>query len=111
MILASKDSLFLVNNALFFKRFGYKVINANNYTHAINNIKILSNTNDKINILVIKARSFNNDDQINLQNILNFDKDIYIIVLSDEKREDENHLQYINYYASPMEIIDNLGKN
>ena len=31
MLLASNDSLFLVNNNLFFKRFGYNVTNASDY--------------------------------------------------------------------------------
>ena len=111
MILASQDSLFLVNNALFFKRFGYNVTNANDYFHAINNIKTLADTNKKINILVIKSRLFSEEDEMQLHEILNIDKDILIVILSDTKGKNDEHMLFLDYYSSPMEIIDNLQKN
>jgi hypothetical protein len=111
MILASKDSLFLVNNALFFTRFGYNVKNANDYFHAINNIKTLAETNEKINILVVKSRLFNDEDESQLHRILDIDKEILIVVLSNKKGTDEENVHVLDYYSSPMEIIDNLGKN
>jgi len=111
MILASQDSLFLVNNALFFKRFGYNVIHANDYMHALNNIKTLANTHEKINVLVVKSRQFNDDDHYQLNKIFQVDSNIMVVVLSNIQITEYNNLQFLDYYSSPMEIIDNINKN
>ena len=111
MILASQDSLFLVNNALFFKQFGYKVIHANDYMHALNNIKTLVDTNEKINVLVVKSRDFNDNDHYRLNKIFQVDKKIMVFVLSNNQMEQNKNMQFLDYYSSPMEIIENLKIN
>mgnify|MGYP006307492961 CR=1 FL=1 len=108
MIIASKDSLFLVNNTMFFKRFGYKVIHANDYVHALNNIKTLAETHEKINILIVKTRDFTEEDKYNLQRILKIDKNIMVVVLSEKTEKQEKNLFFLDYYSSPMEIIENI---
>ncbi len=110
MIIASKDSLFLVNNSMFFKRFGYKVSHANDYIHALNNIKTLCATNEKIDIMIVKIRSFSDDDSYQLEKILAIDSQIKIIIVSNTNFPDNENLKFIDYYSSPMEIVENLNK-
>ena len=111
MILVSQDSLFLVNNALFFKQFGYKVIPANDYMHAMNNIKTLADTNEKINVLVVKARDFNENDHYQLNKIFQIDNKIMVVILSNNQMTEKQNLQFLDYYSSPMEIIENINQN
>ncbi len=109
MIIASRDSLFLVNNSMFFKRFGFNVSHANDYIHALNNIKTLSSTNDKIDIMIMKTREFSDAESYHLEKILAIDNQIKIIVLSDTNYPDNENLQFIDYYSSPMEIVEKLN--
>lgn len=111
MLLASNDSLFLVNNNLFFKRFGYNVTNASDYLHAVNNIKMLAQTKEKINFLVIKSRHFDKEEELQLNKILTMDNEIVVVVLSDKQRTNDEKIHFIDYYASPMQIIDSLKEN
>ncbi|MBN2281870.1 MAG: hypothetical protein JXQ65_14905 [Candidatus Marinimicrobia bacterium] len=110
MILASKDSLFLVNNALFFKKFGYNVIHANDFMHAMNNIKTLADTNEKVNILIIKSREFNEDDHYFLNKIFQIDRNIMVFILANRQLAENDKIHFLDYNSSPMEIIENLNK-
>ncbi len=108
MIIASEDSLFLINNAIFFKRYGYNVTHANDYVHAINSIKILSETSERVGTLVVKTREFTNDDRYHLDKITKIDKNIVIVILSNQKMETHKNLQFLDYHSSPIEIIEKI---
>jgi hypothetical protein len=86
-------------------------MNASDYIHAINSIKTLADTNEKINILIIKSRNFSKEDKLYLRKIVGLDHDIFVIVLSDQKEYIDQNVQFIDYYASPIEIIDRLKNN